>query len=117
MWRKKIICGKTMTEKEHTQAMQKALARSEDLDLIDKHLSATYLLFSLGIDHLEQAEDTLRKYNLCCREIKQSANAIDKQFDRMVEFYHKQLDIHSEAFAADFYKYSEQVNELLGLKE
>ena len=107
-----------MTEKQHTQAMQNALARSEDLDRLDAQLSATYLLFSLGIDHFEQATEILSKYNLCARELKQAVNGVEHNFDRVEYYYRSMLDIaNKQGFADDYYKFGAQIDELLNLKK
>lgn len=105
-------------EKQHTEEMQEALAKSADLERLDAHLSATYLLMSLAIDHFERATDILNKYDLCARELKQAVNGVEHSFDRVEHYYRSILGIgNAKAFAEDFYKYAEQIDEMLNIKQ
>lgn len=94
------------------------LVESPEWDTLNRHLSAVYLLFSLGINHLEQAEDTLRRFGLCVRDIKQSANRIDKEFDRFDRLFQSILSDEGRRtlFAKDYEETLAKFDTLLGFR-
>lgn len=98
---------------------RKQLVESPEWDTLNLHLSAVYLLFSLGINHLEQAEAITRRYGLLVRDIKQSANRIDKEFDRFDSLFQAILSPESKRtmFAKDYEKALAEFDRLLGFRE
>lgn len=49
---------------------------------INELISASYMLISEALVLQSEADDTLRKYGLVYAEIKQRANALQKEFDK-----------------------------------
>lgn len=95
---------------------RKKLAESPELDGVLRHLAAVYLLFSVGNFHLEAAEEVLRRYGLCVRDIKQCAVAIERQFDRFDGIFQKLLSPEGRRsmFADDFEALAKKIDEYLG---
>ena len=50
---------------------------------INELISASYMLISEALVLQSEADDTLRKYGLVYAEIKQRANALQKEFDKL----------------------------------
>lgn len=85
-------------------------------DEVMRHLSATYLLFSLGINHFGQAEDILHRFGLIERDIKQAANRLENDFDRFDSVFRRFVLTNDQwhAFGNDYRDLAQKLDEYLG---
>ena len=70
---------------------------------INKLISVSYMLISEALVLQSEADDTLRKYGLVYAEIKQRANALQKEFDKYVSCVKTRItdDAQKEAYFTD----------------
>lgn len=73
-----------MNTKNKTQQRRQALAENtDDLNRIDRTLSATYLLITMAEYQLEDAEQILSKYGLVAFDLKHQINTMSRTFDKI----------------------------------
>ena len=73
-----------MDTKNKPQQRRQALAENtDDLNRIDRTLSATYLLITMAEYNLLDAEEILSKYGLVAFDIKHQLNTIHNAFDKI----------------------------------
>lgn len=73
-----------MNTKNKPKQRRQALAENtEDLNRIDRTLSATYLLITMAEYNLLDAEEILSKYGLVAFDLKHQLNTIHNAFDKI----------------------------------
>lgn len=73
-----------MNTKNKTKQRRKALAENtDDLNRINRTLSATYLLITMAEYNLLDAEEILSKYGLVAFDLKHQLNTIHNAFDKI----------------------------------
>ena len=65
------------------QRRQSLAANTDDLNRIDRTLSATYLLITMAEYNLIDAEEILSKYGLVAFDLKHQLNTIHNAFDKI----------------------------------
>lgn len=70
---------------------------------INELISASYMLISEALVLQSEADDTLRKYGLVYAEIKQRANALQREFDKYFSCVKSMIteDTQKEAYFTD----------------
>lgn len=84
------------------------------------HLSACWMLMSVVMQHLDEAQDAVRRYGAHKFEVKQNFDAINHHFDKLNDWYRK-LAMKSaqgmELFNKEYPEITAQINKILGFDE
>ena len=92
----------------------------KDFDSASVHLSACQMLISIVMQHLDEAQDAVRRDGAHKFEVKQNFDAINHHFDKLNDWYRK-LAMKSangmELFNKEYPEITAQINELLGFDE
>ena len=92
----------------------------KDFDSASVHLSACWMLMSIVVQHLDSAEDAVRRWGVYRFEVKQNFDAINHHFDKLNDWYRK-LAMKSaqgmELFNKEYPEITAQINKLLGFDE
>lgn len=73
-----------MNTKNKTKQRRQALAaNADDINIINRTLSATYLLITMAEYNLLDAEEILSKYGLVAFDLKHQLNTIHNAFDKI----------------------------------
>lgn len=92
----------------------------KDFDDASRHLSACWMLMSVVMQHLDSAEDAVRRWGVYRFEVKQNFQAINHNFDKLNDWYRK-LAMKSaqgmELFNKEYPEITAQINKLLGFDE
>ena len=92
----------------------------KDFDNASRHLSACWMLMSVVMQHLDEAQDAVRRYGAHKFEVKQNFDAINHHFDKLNDWYRK-LAMKSaqgmELFNKEYPEITAQINKLLGFDE
>ena len=111
----KHISAKRRAEMEFVKALFAKMKEEGDMDDLNSHLSAAYLLHSLAIRHHEEAMDVLDKYGVHDRTISKMSEGLENYFDGYNNTMRTLLDKKCEdLFMNDYDKYGNQINKLLG---
>lgn len=81
------------------------------------HLSACWMLMSLVMVHLDEAESYLRRYGADKFEVKQAITAINHNFNKLNDWYRK-LASHNggkgqELFNKEYIEFTTKINNLM----
>ena len=71
------------TKNKPQQRRQALAANADDINIINRTLSATYLLITMAEYNLLDAEDILSKYGLVAFDLKNQLNTIHNAFDKI----------------------------------
>lgn len=86
----------------------------DDIRAIDNNLSASYMLLSHAIRHIELANDILAKYGMNVRDIKQKYNIIERAFDFInTNFWASIPPDQRKQFATDYEALGKRLDEML----
>lgn len=97
---------------------RKDFPQSKDMENVNRHFSATYLMLSLAMNHFEQGVEILEQYGLTEHEIKRSLNIIEKQFDKLDNEYRKLVtDKGSKTFVEDYEDLLKRFDKILGFDD
>ena len=97
---------------------RKDFPQSKDMENVNRHFSATYLMLSLAMNHFEQGIEILEQYGLTEHEIKRSLNIIEKQFDKLDNEYRKLVtDKGSKTFVEDYEDLLKRFDKILGFDD
>ena len=97
---------------------RKDFPQSKDMESVNRHFSATYLMLSLAMNHFEQGIEILEQYGLTEHEIKRSLNIIEKQFDKLDNEYRKLVtDKGSKTFVEDYEDLLKRFDKILGFDD
>ena len=92
----------------------------KDFDSASVHLSACWMLMSIVMQHLDEAQDAVKRYGAHKFEVKQNFDAINHHFDKLNDWYRK-LAMKSaqgmELFNKEYPEITAQINKLLGFDE
>lgn len=80
--------------------------------------SAAYLLVSMAMYYIDKGTDILKSYDLCVRGLKQSANALDRDFDKLNECFNQMIDSKQKQndLADDYLALGKIIDEFLKVK-
>ena len=84
------------------------------------HLSACWMLMSIVMQHLDEAQDAVKRYGAHKFEVKQNFDAINHHFDKLNDWYRKLAEKSAqgmELFNKEYPEITAQINKLLGFDE
>ena len=81
------------------------------------HLSACWMLMSVVMQHLDEAQDAVRRYGAHKFEVKQNFDAINHHFDKLNDWYRK-LASHNggkgqQLFDKEYIEFTTKINNLM----
>lgn len=97
------------------QRRQALAANTDDLNRINRTLSATYLLITMAEYNLIDAEDILSKYGLVAFDLKHQLNTIHKAFDKIDATFRQLITKHesTEDYMSDLDKLQDIINKFI----
>lgn len=104
------------TKKNKPQQRRQALAENtDDLNRIDRTLSATYLLITMAEYQLEDAERILSKYGLVAFDLKHQINTMSRTFDKIDATFRQLITKHesTEDYMNDLDKLQDIINKFI----
>ena len=92
----------------------------KDFDSASVHLSACWMLMSIVMQHLDEAQDAVRRYGAHKFEVKQNFDAINHHFDKLNTWFRNQAEKTSEGmnlFNKEYDEFTSKINIILGFDE
>ena len=97
------------------QRRQALAANTDDINRIDRTLSATYLLITMAEYQLEDAERILSKYGLVAFDLKHQINTMSRTFDKIDAKFRQLITKHesTEDYMNDLDKLQALIDEYI----
>lgn len=92
----------------------------KDFDDASRHLSACWMLMSVVMQHLDSAEDAVRRWGVYRFEVKQNFQAINHNFEKLNDWFRKMASETSEGlelFNKEYDGCTSAINKILGFNE
>lgn len=92
----------------------------KDFDDASRHLSACWMLMSAVMQHLDSAEDAVRRWGVYRFEVKQNFQAINNNFNKLNDWFRKMACETSEGlelFNKEYGGCTSAINKILGFNE
>ena len=92
----------------------------KDFDNASVHLSACWMLMSVVMQHLDSAEDAVRRWGVYRFEVKQNIESINNNFNKLNDWFRKMASETSEGlelFNKEYDGCTSAINKILGFNE